>query len=309
MVLAAALVPRGQGLRAARHLGVGGRGAAARAGMAGRRGRSAALGDAAGGTRGATPWDGRSNRSADLARCQSSTRARGGLSMSVGDRVEISDVDQGRMSSETAPWQAPGVNLPWLGAAEAAELAGGGSVMRQNRTAGLGEGFVVMDVDAPPEKVWRYLSDYQGYRDFIPTVRDAVVQRARPSANPSQVLTPATFKLSRFRLRVNVLLRRDDARWNLGFELDPKCKNLVLQRASGYWQLQPYVPADAAGDAAAGTSSVGRSAVRTRVWLCARVEASRLMPAWLVDYAAQRAFKRATQWIKPTVEGTPMVDV
>eukprot|EP00636_Phaeomonas_parva_P003799 CAMPEP_0118866960 /NCGR_PEP_ID=MMETSP1163-20130328/10723_1 /TAXON_ID=124430 /ORGANISM="Phaeomonas parva, Strain CCMP2877" /LENGTH=282 /DNA_ID=CAMNT_0006801333 /DNA_START=390 /DNA_END=1234 /DNA_ORIENTATION=- len=185
------------------------------------------------------------------------------LFVSVDDHIEIKapldDIDVNAPPAEPeaqVPWLPAGVRIPELTADEEAKLAEGGAVMRQTRTRGSGEGFVVMELGVPPEEAWLYLSDYKGYVDFISTVREALIQPPRRSAVRGQVATPATFKLSRFRLKVNVVLRQDDTRWNIGFDLDPECKNLVLSRASGFWQLQPYVPESAqrerGGGAAAG---------------------------------------------------------
>jgi len=95
-------------------------------------------------------------------------------------------------------------------------------------------------------------------------------------------------------------------RWNIGFELDPECKNLVLTRANGFWQLQPFVPVSAGADrlVSAGDMPPGSGSQRTRIWLWANVEASALLPNVIVDYASSRAFTRATQWIRTTMEGT-----
>eukprot|EP00968_Pinguiococcus_pyrenoidosus_P004223 scaffold279_cov229-Pinguiococcus_pyrenoidosus.AAC.27 len=84
--------------------------------------------------------------------------------------------------------------------------------MRQTRQKGRGQGFVVMDVDVTPEEAWLYFSDYKGYSEVISTVREASARPDRWSLCKKQVLTPATFKLSRFRLKVNVVFRRDQGR-------------------------------------------------------------------------------------------------
>lgn len=40
----------------------------------------------------------------------------------------------------------------------------------------------------------------------------------------------------------------------------------------------------------------------TRVYMSATVKVNNLVPMWLVEYAAERALKRATSWLKPYVE-------
>ena len=43
-----------------------------------------------------------------------------------------------------------------------------------------------------------------------------------------------------------------------------------------------------------------------RVWFGASVHVSRLLPTFIVDYAAGRALKRATNWVRPAVAAAPL---
>lgn len=40
----------------------------------------------------------------------------------------------------------------------------------------------------------------------------------------------------------------------------------------------------------------------TRVWLLCELKVSRVLPSFIVDYAAKRAMPRATTWLRPQVE-------
>ena len=73
------------------------------------------------------------------------------------------------------------------------------------------------------------------------------------------------------------------------FTLDPSCTNMVLKNAKGVWHTE--------------SNPDGRGEDYTRVWLlCELSVLNRLLPQWIMDYAAKRAMPRATTWIKPHVE-------
>ncbi|KAK1744154.1 hypothetical protein QTG54_004687 [Skeletonema marinoi] len=71
------------------------------------------------------------------------------------------------------------------------------------------------------------------------------------------------------------------------FTLDPASSNMALKYAKGIWYTQ---------------SNPDGKEGHTRVWLLCELKVSRLLPQWIVDYAASRAMPRATTWLKPQVE-------
>lgn len=76
----------------------------------------------------------------------------------------------------------------------------------------------------------------------------------------------------------------------LDFYLDPDSTQYrsILEMAEGFWFIDDR-PAD-------------RPKGWTRVYMSATVKVNNLVPMWLVEYAAERALKRATSWLKPYVE-------
>lgn len=76
----------------------------------------------------------------------------------------------------------------------------------------------------------------------------------------------------------------------LDFFLDPDSTQYrsILEMAEGSWYIDDR-PAD-------------RPPGWTRVYMSATVKVNSLVPVWLVEYAAERALKRATSWLKPWVE-------
>ena len=89
-------------------------------------------------------------------------------------------------------------------------------------------------------------------------------------------------------LQVSVTQRFDDSRQKLSFFLDSKSRNLVMKEAAGFWHIE--------------TDAQGLKPGHVREWLCASIRISRVVPRWVVDYAARRALPRATTWLRPAAE-------
>jgi len=144
-----------------------------------------------------------------------------------------------------------------------------------------------MDVNAEMATVLAVLSDVQRYPQRIGTVREA---RVHPCSHIHRNMCKARFKLSRFKLDVQVELYRSNARNMLEFRLDKSAAGMqgaAFDEARGYWYLEPCP---------------GREEGWTRVWLNARVQCSPLLPASVIDYAATKALPRATTWLAPVCE-------
>lgn len=174
--------------------------------------------------------------------------------------------------------------LPRLTTTELRALLAGERVQRQSRVGPVGHGLVVMDVHAEMSTVLAVLSDVQRYPQRIDTVREAVVH---PCSHRN--MCKARFKLSRFKLDVQVELYRSNARNMLEFRLDKSAgmQGAAFDEARGYWFLEPCPE---------------REQGWTRVWLNARVQCSPLLPASVIDLAATKALPRATTWLAPVCE-------
>lgn len=173
--------------------------------------------------------------------------------------------------------------LPRLDSNEIRCLSAGLAVQKQSRDGLAGNGYVAIDMRASPEAVWSLLTDYAKYEERIPTVRASSVQPGATKDN-----CRATYVLSKFRLEVSVTQRFDDSRQKLSFFLDSKSRNLVMKEAAGFWHIE--------------TDAQGLKPGHVRVWLCASIRISRVVPRWVVDYAARRALPRATTWLRPAAE-------
>ncbi|KAG5191028.1 hypothetical protein JKP88DRAFT_297022 [Tribonema minus] len=174
--------------------------------------------------------------------------------------------------------------LPELTLEEKRTLARGERVQRQTRQGSSGTGLVVVDVRADAATAMEVLQSFAAYGDMIDTVREARILGQRGG------VTKAEFLISRFKLRVRVLLKSNPAASTVEFELDPDCKaagKSVLNDARGIWYVER--PPDCRPG-------------HCRIWLVASLVVSGLVPGFLVDYAAARALPRASTWLKPTCE-------
>ncbi|KAL7443595.1 hypothetical protein ACHAXH_007027 [Discostella pseudostelligera] len=205
-------------------------------------------------------------------------------------------------------------SLPKLSPEQSRRVINGDRVQFQDDMGRAGSGFVVCDVKAPASVVWDCLLDFQSYPQTIPTVREVVMYtnthlkedyRAEKPLDyedgtvaickhgvPS--VTRAQFSLSKFRLKIAAVHKyRPHPRGDyMIFTLDPASTNMVLKYAKGIWYTE---------------SNPDGKEGHTRVWLLCELRVSRLLPQWIVDYAAARAMPRATTWLKPQTEAAAML--
>mmetsp|Transcript_53609 Transcript_53609/g.100490 ORF Transcript_53609/g.100490 Transcript_53609/m.100490 type:complete len:290 (+) Transcript_53609:32-901(+) len=163
-------------------------------------------------------------------------------------------------------------------------LAQGLPVQRQEVKGRQGTGTVVLDVDAPWFVALDRLRSFQEYPQMIPVIRHADVRsRSYPKGHYK---AEADYKVSRFWLNISVIHQVDVAAKTVSFNLHPSCGKMVFKEAIGLWQV----------------TQAPNDPNRCRVSLQVKLRASSLLPAWLIDYASQRALGRATSWLKPHVE-------
>lgn len=168
---------------------------------------------------------------------------------------------------------------------EREQLSSGLTVQKQERDGPTGSGLVAFEVDAPPSFILEFLEKFEKYPEMIPVVRHAELLSRTPSGKG--MLARLNYKISRFWLNLTVVHRVDRADSTIRFDLDEACSKLVLHEAFGFWELE---------------QAPGDDPNRTRVWLRASLHASGLVPRWIIEYAAVRALRRATSWMKPYAE-------
>ncbi|KAL7498961.1 hypothetical protein ACHAWT_010311 [Skeletonema menzelii] len=229
---------------------------------------------------------------------------------SVKRRVTEKDAFTGDVSAAfSLPREPLPFELPSLDTEQYRRLMDGERVQYQDDMGRAGSGFVVWDVKAPSSVVWDCLLDFQSYPQTIPTVREVVMYtnthlkedyRAEKPIDfedgtaaickhgvPS--VTRAQFALSKFKLKIAAVHKyRPHPKGDyMIFTLDPASSNMALKYAKGIWYTE---------------SNPDGKEGHTRVWLLCELRVSRLLPQWIVDYAASRAMPRATTWLKPQVE-------
>lgn len=163
-------------------------------------------------------------------------------------------------------------------------LSQGLPVQRQHVFGREGTGLVVLDVDAPWFVVLDRLRSFQEYPQMIPVIRDADIQSRGCDAEGHHKVH-ADYRVSKFWLNISVIHTIDVAAKQVSLKLHPNCGKMVLKEAIGCW-----------------TVTQADDPAKSRVTLDVQLKASSLLPTWLVDYAANRALRRATSWLKPHVE-------
>jgi len=176
--------------------------------------------------------------------------------------------------------------MPALTPEELVRLGEGHRVQRQQRQGPVGWGFVVANVEAPPSVVMGCLQAYEDYPMMIPVVRHATIH-SRTEEQDGTLVAHCTYSVSKFLLGISVKHTAHPEESAVRFDLDRSRFGAVLQECTGYWYAEP------SPDGGGGS----------RVWL--HVEGLRthsLLPRWLVDYAAERALKKAFGWLRPQAE-------
>jgi len=170
--------------------------------------------------------------------------------------------------------------------ADLEQLQSGLPVQKQERDGPTGSGLVVFEVHAPPSLVAECLESFEHYQEMIPVVRQAEVVSRTPMTQ-GIMLARLKYRISKFWLNLSVVHRVDRTKGTIQFDLDESCSKVVVQQASGFWQVE---------------QAPGGHPSKTRIWLRATLRASSLLPHWIIDYAAARALRRATAWLKPHTE-------
>jgi len=172
-----------------------------------------------------------------------------------------------------------------LTAKEKESLLAGECVRKQERKGRTGHGLFVVEVAAARSVVLNCLQDFEHYPETIPVVRDVNVDSDTTAPNGVRTAR-CTYRISKFWLSITVMQTVDAQAGIVRFDLAPCGGRCLLKDVMGLWLVEP----------------IPGSPCRCRVWMSSTLVASSLLPSWLVDYAAERALRRATAWLKPCVE-------
>ncbi|CAE8595607.1 unnamed protein product, partial [Polarella glacialis] len=146
-------------------------------------------------------------------------------------------------------------------------------------------------LQAQQARILQMLVDQQSAQAAVASAQADALALPRGSQGTTStglVTAKCDYRISKFFLPVSVEHSLDRSAGTVRFDLDENKSRLVLQEASGYWFVEQ------SPDGPPNTS---------RVWLCVQsLRASALVPWSIVDYAAERALRRATCWLKPVME-------
>jgi hypothetical protein len=218
--------------------------------------------------------------------------------------VDVDALLQSERSVDPLPFK-----LPKLKKEQKRLLAAGERIQEQSKMGREGSGYVVLDVKAPPYVVWECLLDFEAYPEYMSTVRSMTTftntspassyleekpvlpetsRETRHYGTPT--ICRASFVLSKFHLKIAAVHEyqpHPDGHFMV-FSLDRASKNVVLKDAKGIWYTE--------------TNPDGLGEDITRVYLLCELKVSSVLPKFIVDYVAERAMPRATNWLRPTVE-------
>lgn len=165
------------------------------------------------------------------------------------------------------------------------DLRQGLRVQKQERMGKKGWGFVRIDVNAPKDLVMECLTDFDAYPKTLNAIRANKITSLEDTADGTRIVK-CQHSISRFWFQIPVVYNLEAKSTKLRFEVDPAITGLVTKEASGFWQV------------VAEPKNCNACRVLFRVY----VQASNLVPGWLIEYGAQRILRRATSWLKPHVE-------
>jgi len=184
----------------------------------------------------------------------------------TGEEEDKETMVQSALRSDTAaafnciPAEPLPFVIPELTEEQLDVVRSGERLQEQSRMGREGNGFVVVDVNAPEDVVWACLLDFYSYPDIIPTVRDITMytnthldqnyMAEKPveyEDGTSAVLkvgvpsvTRASFTLSKFKLKIAAIhkYRPHPQGDYMKFNLDPAMTNFVLKSAKGVWHTE-----------------------------------------------------------------------
>ena len=232
----------------------------------------------------------------------SSSKSSASTTTSASNQVQVDAILN---SGNVAPLP---FRLPKLTREQKMKLVAGERIQEQSKMGRDGSGYVVLDVKAPDYVVWECLLDFEKYPEYIGTVRsmqmftNTHLKQSYIAEKPvlpgtgretrhygTASITRASFVLSKFLLKIAAIhkYRPHPAGHYMEFTLDKACRNVVLKDAKGIWYTE--------------CNPDGRTGY-TRIWLLCELSVSRVLPTFIVDYAAKRAMPRASNWIQPVVE-------
>jgi len=169
-----------------------------------------------------------------------------------------------------------------LNATEKAQLLRGEAVRRQVRSDGGGRGIAIMDIAAPPEKIWEVIVDYKGYPNWIDDLESTKIYGGDKAAGYK-----VQFELSVFGMEVIYFIDHDfsPAKGAMTWQLDYS-RESDIDDSTGYWLVYPAPDHP-------GHSRLEYSVdLRLKGWI----------PGIVENMLAKKGLTLATSWVKKQSE-------
>jgi uncharacterized membrane protein len=169
-----------------------------------------------------------------------------------------------------------------LNATEKAQLLRGEAVRRQIRSDSGGRGIAIMDIAAPPEKIWEVIVDYKGYPNWIDDLESTKIYGGDKATGYK-----VQFELSVFGIGVTYYIDHDfsPAQGAMTWQLDYS-RESDIDDSTGYWLVYP------ATDHPGHTRLEYSVDLRLKGWI----------PGIVENMLAKKGLTLATSWVKKQSE-------
>jgi ribosome-associated toxin RatA of RatAB toxin-antitoxin module len=164
-----------------------------------------------------------------------------------------------------------------LSSAEEAIISSGKSYKKQVQEGTGGRGIAIMDISASQEVVWKTITNFQKYPNWIDELSECEIYKN--SANNLY----ARFVISAMMIKVEYFIKHDLHKsdgyltWTLDYSRESD-----LDDSTGYWLIYPS-PADPS---------------KTRVEYSVDVRIKGWIPSFIEDMLADQGLEDATKWVK-----------
>lgn len=118
---------------------------------------------------------------------------------------------------------------------EAAQLKAGATVVRQDTARGASSGVAMAWVEAPPEKVWAVILDFDAYVEFLPYVTSSKSTMTRSGQRGAELELTTKGYVTRY----HQVIADHRSQGYLTFQMRPLGWS-PLRTSSGWWRVTPW---------------------------------------------------------------------
>ena len=190
----------------------------------------------------------------------------------------------------TSPHPHQGVVTPYRGAppavtltaADQATVASGKVVLKQQQVESGGRGVAIMDIAAPPEKIWAKILDYGQYAKMV----DKVAECGNYKVAGDHLYTRFVLRVMGVDVEYFIDHRYTPGSNYLTWPLDYSRKS-DLDDSVGYWRVTPQAA----------------TPPRSRLEYSVDIRFTGYVPGFVADMISKKGLTDATSWVKRESEG------